>query len=79
MVTMCRAAVTEELETWSVGDGLSDGLLAVRRTDAGFVVYDGEAAEPQLRRASPEEAVDFVLTIRGTEPVRGRPALALAS
>ena len=57
MVTMCRAAVMEELETWSVGDGLSDGLLAVRRTVAGFVVYDGEAAEPQLRRASPEEAV----------------------
>jgi hypothetical protein len=71
------ACAADEVTGWVEGDGLTDGLLAVRRADEGFVVYDGEAAEPQLRRATLEEALEFVVAIRST--VGPRPRLALAS
>lgn len=51
------------VESWEIGDGVGDGFLEVRRTPAGFVVRDGECADPAVRGATREEALEFVAAI----------------
>ena len=51
------------VESWEVGDGVGDGFLEVRRTLRGFVVRDGDGAEPEDRDATLQEALEFVAAI----------------
>jgi hypothetical protein len=58
-----EATADAVLDAWGAGDGISDTFLAVHRVPGGYVVHDGEAAQPRSRRATREEARDFVVAI----------------